>query len=158
MSPSAKPSGSFLVKDSKGASFIAGLVFLAMFITAILYRNDQNSQGWEFNIAYLTIIPAIIFIVRGFKDKIVIEINENGLFYHGALVTNWTHFITAKYEQEEKVMSLQDNFILLIDYYKPETGKRYTSKIKLPSILNKSEEDIIAAIQRFCTDSNKNKV
>jgi len=74
------------------------------------------------------------------------------------LVTNWTHFITAKYEQEDKVMSLQDNFILLIDYYNPETGKRYTSKIKLPSILNKSEEDIIAAIQRFCTDSNKNKV
>ncbi len=146
----------FIVKDSKAVSIIASLVCFAMFFSAIGYNNfNANTPRTNTNIFYLTIIPAIFFLVHAFRNKIVIEVNKEGIFYYGSLLTNWSNFISADYKQEEIPGSLQDNFVLLIEYYKPETGMYYVSKIKLTGTLNKAEEDIIAAIKLFCPDCLK---
>ncbi len=147
---------SFIVKDSKLVSILASVVFWLMFITSIFYNNfSAIKPGVGFNLFQLTIIPAILFLVKAFRNKIVFEINAKGIYYYGELITNWENFISANYTQEEKTLSFHDNFILLIEYYKPGTGKDFITKIGLPNTLNKAEEDIIEAIKKYCPGCNK---
>ncbi len=142
----------FIVKESVGVNFVAGLVFVAMTVTAFLY-NDL--KGFEYLGLLITLIPGVYFFVKTFNKTIILEINEKGIFFHGKLLTNWENFISANYDQKDVLLSLQDNFYLQVDYIKPGTGMQYTSKINLPNTLNKAEEDIIAAIKVFCPNAAK---
>ncbi len=140
----------FIVKDSKGVCIVAGTVFLAMFVSAVWYVNfNKTTPSADVKIAYLTIIPAIIFYGKAFRNKPVLEINELGIFLYKDMLTDWNNFISACYTQEEKILSISDNFVLLIEYDRPDMPTTYISKIQLPSTLNKSEEDIIEAIEKY---------
>ena len=147
----------FVVRDSRAVSVIAGLVFLAMAGTA--FANDDftdHSPMADTRIIYaITIIPAIYFFFKAIKSKVVLEINTKGIFYYNSLVTDWAHFISATYDQDEVVFSMQDNFYLMIEYHKPGTDKVFATKIKLPNTLNKAEEDIIEAIKKYCPGCQK---
>lgn len=142
----------FIVKESVGVNFVAGLVFVAMTVTAFLY-NDL--KGFEYLGLLITLIPGVYFFVKTFNKTIILEINSKGIYFHGKLLTDWDNFISANYDQKEVLLSLQDNFYLQVDYIKPGTGMQYTSKINLPNTLNKAEEDIIAAIKAFCPNAAK---
>ena len=142
----------FIVRESKIVSIIAFLVFLAMFITSIAYDSSNVSS---IIFSAVSLLPGIYFLAKVFNNKKIIEVNESGFYYNEALLTNWDNFISANYDQEEKMLSIQDNFFLRIEYIKAGTGKVYTSKIKLPGTLNKSEEAIIDAIKRFCPNCNR---
>jgi hypothetical protein len=140
----------FIVKDSKGLSIIVFLILTAMFISAVYYDNfSADKERSNVRIAYLTIIPAIFFLVKAMSNKIIIEINYSGFYYNGSLLTNWENFISAHFTEEEKIGSFSDNFVLYIEYYKPGTGMDYISKIPLTNTQNKSEEAILEAIKKF---------
>ncbi len=140
----------FIVKDSKGLSIIVFLILTAMFISAVYYDNfSADKERSNVRIAYLTIIPAIFFLMKAIKNKIIIEINHAGFYYNGSLLTNWDNFISAHFTEEEKIGSFSDNFVLYIEYYKPGTGMDYISKIPLTNTQNKSEEAILEAIKRY---------
>ncbi len=143
---------SFNVKESKGVNIIASIVFWIMFFSAVNYNEfEETTPRTSVRLFYITIVPAIVFLLKSVNKKSIIEINKTGFYFHGALVTNWDNYISVRYAQEEKVMSLTDNFVLFIDYYNQEKGMRYVSKIKMSNTQNKSEEEIIAAIEHFHT-------
>ena len=150
MEESNETDNSFIVKDSIGVCIFAGVIFSIMFISAFSYMNFNNtSVRTDIRIVYLTIIPAIIFFVKAYRSKPILEINKFGIYFCGELLTNWTNFISAKYIQEPKTLSISDNFVLLIEYDKPEMPTTYFCKINLPATLNKSEEEIISAIEKY---------
>jgi hypothetical protein len=141
----------FLVKDSRVVNTVVAIVFLAMFLSALWYDVFDNSPvKANVKIAYLSIIPAIVFMMKAFKNKIVLAVNADGIFHEGRLVTNWSNFVSADYSQEEKILSMQDNFILIVTYLNPEEGMQYSKKIGLANTLDKSEEQIIEAIKKYC--------
>ena len=100
---------------------------------------------------YLVAVPAFFFFARALKaGNVIMKVNKDGIYYYTELVTNWQYFIDAKVTQADKLWTLQDNFILLINYTDGE-GKKYRSKIPLTNNQDKSEEEIIAAIRYFRT-------
>ena len=87
---------------------------------SFMYTNfTQTTVHAYLKIASLTVIPAIMFWIKTFRNIAVIEINNKSFFYQNALLTGWNNFISAKYTQEEKMLSLSDSFVLPIEYLKP---------------------------------------
>jgi hypothetical protein len=93
--------------------------------------------------------PAILFIVKGIKNRTVMTINMQGIFYQGKLVTNWETFYNAQITEDQKIASISDNFVLIIKCYNPQKQKYFDRKIKLTNTQSKSEESIIAAIKHY---------
>lgn len=150
--------GEFVVKDSIGVNLVIGLVFLAMFITAF-FGDDaaRNLPLWKrLNAMHITIIPAIIFFVKAYKNQTKILLNDVGFYYQGRLLTLWDDFIEASIVQDEVLMSIQDNFKLLVKHYKYKKTRIYSTKIPLGNTQNQSEEAVLAAVQYFCTKNQRN--
>ena len=141
------PDKPFLVKDSMGVNIFLGLVFLAMFVSSF-FNTDPDAKGFQFNILYIAIIPAILFIRKGLINRVCIVINKKGIYHFGELITTWEDFIDARIDQDEVVLTIQDNFVLFVRYRQPG-NKIFRSKIPLRNTQNKSEEEIIAAIRFF---------
>ena len=139
----------FKVKESKGCNMTMG-VFL-MLVTIVIVYIDLSGQlgGPILKIFYLLIIPAVLFIWRGTVNATVITINKIGFFYGGELLTTWDNFIDAVVTQEDKILMIQDNFLLFIKYYKEGSQGYFGRKIPLTNTQDKAEEEIIAAIKFY---------
>ena len=130
--------GEFVVKDSMGVNLVIGLVFLAMFITAF-FGDDaaHNLPFWQrLNAMHITIVPAIIFFVKAYKRQTKILLNDTGFFYQGRLLTYWDDFIEASIVQDDVLMSIQDNFKLLVKNYKEKKTRIYYTKKLLGNTQN----------------------
>jgi hypothetical protein len=143
------PNKPFLVKESMGVNIFLGLVFLAMFISSF-FNNDPDAKGFEFKILYIAIIPAVLFIRKGLINRVCMVINKKGIYHSGELITTWDDFIDARIDQDEVIMTIQDNFVLFVRYRQPG-NKIFRSKIPLRNTQNKAEEEIIEAIRFFST-------
>lgn len=142
------PNKPFVVRDSMGVNIFIGLVFLAMFISTFFNNDPDAKGGFDFKFLYLAIIPAILFFKKGFTNRICIVINRKGIYHFGDLITTWDDFIDARVDQDQKVLSIQDNFVLYVRYRQPG-NKMFRSKIPLRNTQNKAEEEIIEAIRFF---------
>jgi hypothetical protein len=131
-----------------GVNFFVGLVFLAMFISAFFNNDPDAKGGFVFNFFYLAIIPAIIFFRKGLTNKICIVIDRKGIYHFNELITTWENFIDARIDQDQKVLSIQDNFVLFVRY-RHDGNKIFQNKIPLRNTQNKAEEEVIEAIRFF---------
>ncbi|MEO7046167.1 MAG: hypothetical protein ABI091_12730 [Ferruginibacter sp.] len=139
----------FIVKDDKSVSLFAGAVFWIMFFSAVYYNNFSHltTEG-SINLLYITVFPAIFFTIRALRNKIIIKINEDGFYYYGSLITNWENLISARYAPQEMDGNISDDFTLYLEYYNPDKGT-YLSKVPLENTQDKSEEDVMTAINSF---------
>lgn len=144
----------FIVRESGWINFLFSFLFFAMFIGSLItinFAKDYSIESYRY-ILHLTIIPAILLLVNGIKKNKIIELNKTGIFYRGTLITIWQNFVRAYITQEEIPGSLNDNFRLIIEYYVPEKGMNYITKLKMSSSQDKSEEQIMAAIKDFLNE------
>jgi hypothetical protein len=141
----------FTVKESALTNWIISGVFTVLVIFSLL--SNPHGTTHEMKIYYYSIlfvlVPAILYMIRGFLHKTIFTINGNGIYQYGALVTNWDNFVTANITQQEITGSIADNFVLVIDYYKPDAEGYFERRIPLTNTQTKSEEEIIAAINFF---------
>lgn len=147
---SLHPHSDFVVKENRGLYMVLGLICLAIFIYSLTNKVDYDYTGkFNFKMMYLVAVPAFFFFARAIKaGRVIMKINKNGIYYFGEHITNWQFFKDATVTQAEKMWTLQDNFILLINYTDAD-GKKFRSKIPLTNNQDKSEEEIIAAIKYF---------
>ena len=96
-----------------------------------------------------TFIGALTFIIKGFIHQTIITVNKNGFYYLSTLKTNWKNFISAEVIEEEKTGSYQDNFVLLLRFYKEGEEGYFETKIPMRNTFNRSGEEIIAAMRKF---------
>jgi hypothetical protein len=145
--------GDFIVKESATYNILIGAVFLLLSILAVInFINEANPAAkikFFFGILSITLPPAILFVVKGLMGKTVITINKSGIYCFGVLKTNWSNFIEACVTQDEIPGSIEDNFVLMLHFYKDGEEGPFEAKIPLRNTLDKSEEQIIAAIKYF---------
>ena len=156
--PQFDKDGSFSVRESRILDFCIGGFCLALYIYAVLQvRSDYSARDWR---AYsqsclIMLCPAVLFIARGVINSTYISVNRKGIFQYRRLVCTWSNFIEANViEADSQPGYTQDNFVLVIDYYKnPE--HTFERRIPLTYTQDKSEEEVIAAINYYFEEYQK---
>jgi hypothetical protein len=141
--------GSFTVKEFSALSGIIAALFYALFIYAVINTAQMKTQSSAFDkMLLMVLIPAIGFTYKARNKTVYIRINKEGIYIGNFFLTSWKHFISAEYTQKKVVASFQDNFILIVHYYREGDGQ-YVKEVPLTNTQNKAEEEVIAAIQYF---------
>lgn len=142
----------FIVKESKRLNTVFGIILFVL-SAAVLYNiikdyHTDQVPTYE-KMLGLTLIPAVIFTIRGNVNKTLFRINKTGIYRYNELLTLWSRFIQARITQEAITGSFTDNFILLVEFCKEQQPGTFVRKMKLPNTMDKSEEEIIEAIRYF---------
>ena len=124
--------------------FIA-VAFGGMLFSGVKYYSDGNI------IAAVTaaLVPLLIFAVRARKIKPAIIINKKGIYAGGKFITDWRHFADAHFTQQQKLISIKDNFVLIVHSYRDNVSGSFKTTIPLGNTQNKSEEAVIEAIKYY---------
>jgi energy-coupling factor transporter transmembrane protein EcfT len=141
----------FVVKESKTMNAIVGIFFLIF-----------SFAGFSVSLVFgsITLFIAIGAFVRSTKDETIIKINKKGFYYYGELVTDWDHFISDEFIDEVPLPSgsnpgVNDQFFVMIKYYKDGLPGYYGRKIRFTDSQDKSEDEIMAAIKFYYTNRQK---
>jgi hypothetical protein len=141
----------FLVRESKNMNIVAGIFILILSIPA-------------FSMHVLAGVAVVIFAISAFvkstRDQTIIKINKQGFYYYDELITDWEHFISEEFIDELPLPSrnnagVNDQFFLMIKYYKDGYPGHYGRKIPLTDNQDKAEEEIIAAVKFYYKNSRK---
>ena len=143
--------GQFVVGENKGLVYVLAFLCLALFtygfIEAILNRfSNLNASSFVFLIAF---IASILFYRKGNSKRVYIRINSKGIYQDERLVTTWSNFHNAYINQKEKVITIQDNFQLVVEFLKEGTAQGIRRNIPLTNTQNKSEEEVLEAVKFF---------
>lgn len=103
------------------------------------------------------VIPGAAFLVWFAKKptgnltlyKEVLKINGEGIYRRKQLVTNWDHFLQAEVTEERMLNTNPPEPVLVIYYTKEGHPGQYKMTIPLSDLDDKSEEEVLEAIQRF---------
>lgn len=147
------PNGEFYVKDSKGCNMTMGFLCLVAF-GIIVYIDRFNTDNLSvYQLLYLSIFPGAYLLKRGMANKIIITLNKNGFYYFDKLVTDWNNFIDARVTQDDEnrriPFDVTDRFMLVIRYGKIGHTGYFVRRIPMTPVMDKSEEEIIAAIKFY---------
>lgn len=147
----------FLVGEEKILNYVLAFLFFGLFAYGVA---DALKKGFS-AITYvnylfvLAVIPAAMAFAKARSKRVYLRINKTGIYQNEQLLTTWQTFLKAYITQKEVVMSIRDNFQLVVEYYKDDPKKGFRRKIALTNTQNKSEEDIMKAI-KFFVSNNKN--
>jgi hypothetical protein len=143
----------FIVGEEKVLDFILTALFFGLFVYGLVDAIMQhfNSGTYIRYVCIVALIPAILFFKKGISKRVYIRINKTGIYQDEKLVTRWANFIKAYVNQKEstRLINIQDNFQLVIEYTKEGENKGFRRKIPLTNTQNKSEEDVLAAVMFF---------
>jgi hypothetical protein len=142
----------FIVKESKKLNLVIG-IFLLIFSIGLFSTGYIGNGGGA-------MVAAIAALTKSSKTTTVIAINKMGIYYYGELLTDWDHFISEEFIDDVPLPSrrdpgINDQFFLLLKYYKDGLPGYYGRKIQLTDTQNKSEEEIIAAIKFYYKNYEK---
>jgi len=141
----------FVVTEDKVLDYILGFLFFALF----LYGSIDAIRKHFTNIQYLNYLfiislgPALYYFTKGRSGRVYIRVNKIGIYQDEKLVTGWNNFLNAYITEKAKVLSIKDNFLLIVEYTKDGSEKGFRRKIRLTNTQNKSEEEVHAAINFF---------
>lgn len=141
----------FVVGEEKVLVYVMAILFFGLFVYAVI---DAFIKGFT-NLTYtsylfaLALLPALYFFKKGRSNAIHIRINKTGIYQQEKLITGWANFLNAYVTQKEKTISIQDNFLLIVEYSKEGSDKGFRKKIPLTNTQNKSEEQVLEAVKFF---------
>ena len=149
----------FIVGEEKVLDFILATLFFGLFVYGWVEAIVQDFKN-ETYIRYLcfsALLPASYFFKKGMSKRIYIRINKTGIYQDEKLVTVWSNFLKAYVNQKEntRLINIQDNFQLVVEFLKEGEDKGFRRKIPLTNTQNKSEEDVLAAVMFFSRTHNE---
>jgi hypothetical protein len=141
----------FIVSEEKMLNLVVGFLFLGIFIYGLIDAINKGFSRLSYvsYIFFFLLIPAILAFKKASSKTVYIRVNKIGIYQNEELLATWDKFIKAYITQKEVVMTIRDNFLLVVEYVRDDPKKGYRRKIALTNTQNKSEEDIMAAIQFF---------
>lgn len=144
----------FIVGEEKVLDYVVSGLFFIIFFVCLYFTYDGGFQSANVAsyIFVLALLPAFVYLFKARSNRIYIRINKTGIYQDEQLVTTWGHFIKAYLSQQPKTFSIQDNFILVVEYTREDPKKGFRRKIPLSNTQNKSEEDVLAAVRFFWND------
>jgi hypothetical protein len=147
----------FIVGEDKVLDYVIAFLFFGLFsyglIDAIL-KGFTNFNYLSF-IFLLALVPAIMSFARAKNKWIYIRINKTGIYQNEKLITGWSNLLNVYVDQKEVVLSIRDNFILVVEYRKDGFKQGFRRKIPLTNTQNKSEEEIMEAVRFFWKENKK---
>jgi hypothetical protein len=147
----------FIVGEDKVLDYIFTFFFLALFFYGLIDAiiKKFTNFGYLSFLYVLALAPAIILFARARNKRIYIRINKTGIYQDEKLVTTWANLLNVYIDQKEVVLSIQDNFILVVEYQNDDSDKGFRRKIPLNNTQNKSEEDVMEAVKFFWNEYRK---
>jgi hypothetical protein len=141
----------FLVGDEKWLTTLLAMLFFGIFLYGIYsaFRIGLKNVTYFEYLYFIFLGPAIFFFIKARKNHIYIRINKTGIYHNEQLVTEWSNFLKAVVTQQPRILSIQDNFVLQVEYMKAGHEKGFRRKIPLKNTQNQSEEDVLAAVHFF---------
>jgi hypothetical protein len=142
--------GSFTVKEFTALNVVAAIIFYIMFFYGLfnttLVSNEQNDLYDK--MLWFALAPAIYFTLKAKSKRVYIRISNEGVYINDYFLSDWPHFVSAEYTQNQEAGDLRDKFVLIINYYRDNEGY-YVKEVPLTNTQNKAEEEVIAAINHF---------
>ena len=150
----------FVVGEDKVLNYILAALFFALFLYGLFDAARRHFKHIDYQSYFfvLALLPAIYCFRRGQSKKLYIRVNKKGIYKEGQLITGWSNLHKAYIAQAEKksFFSIQDNFILVVEYRKEGFTQGFRSNIPLTNTQNKSEEDVLEAVNFFWNEYRKN--
>lgn len=149
--------GQFTVGEEKALNYVMAFLFFALFMYGLVDAVLRKFVNIDYQslVFALALLPAIMFFKKAKSKRIFIRINKKGIYRDEKLLTDWAHFIKAYLAQEQKVVSIKDNFVLMVEYRKRGISGSFRKSIPLTNTQNKSEEDVLAAVNFFYKEYRK---
>ncbi len=148
--------GNFVVGQSALLNYLLIALSIALFLGILITRDFEHNQntGAFYIIYVLILLPGIFAIVNLKRNQAIIIVNEKGIYYHNNFVTDWSNFISAHIAEEPPAVNnysagLSDKFSIKIIFLDQNKGGNYMYDMKTSGTQNKSEEQIISAIEHF---------
>jgi hypothetical protein len=147
--------GNQLTIDS---NFVVGeAIWLDLLIAAIFYfmvictlASDDYSSRYFIRSLLICVGPAIGFTIKALLNTKALTVNKTGIYIKTTLVTDWRHFENAYVEQAPiDNGQISDTNYLILEYSKDGEDGFFERRLLLTDTQNKSEEEIIAAINFF---------
>lgn len=141
----------FVVREDKVLVYILAFLFFALFVYGLVdaIKNRFINIDYADFIFMLALIPVIFLMSKARNNRVYIRINKTGIYQGAQLITSWSNFLNAYVSQKQVVISIQDNFILVVEYRKDISEKGFRRSIPLTNTQNKSEEEVLEAVQFF---------
>lgn len=149
--PALNPESQFIVGEEKWLNYILSILFLGLSLYPIagLVIHGFRNPDYQGLILVLALIPAWIFFRKARSRRIFIRVNKSGIYQDEKLITGWKGLIRAYLDQQQKTVTIRDNFVLVVEFKKEDPQKIYKRVIALTNTQDKSEEDVLAAIRFF---------
>jgi hypothetical protein len=143
----------FKVGQEKVLNYVMGCIFFALFLYGLVDPIKNNFKNIDYqSIVFILALAAAVYCFKGAQSKrVYIRVNKSGIFQDEKLVTDWSGLIKVYIGQKEKtgLINLLDNFILVVEFRKDHTKTGLRRKIPLTNFQNKSEEEVLEAVQFF---------
>lgn len=143
----------FIVGEAKIINYFMAIFFIALFVYGLVdpIKNNFKSIDYQSIIFAFALLPAIFCIRRAKNKRVYIRVNKTGIYENEKLLTGWEGLLKVYIDQAEKkwLINIQDNFILVVEYRGNDLKKGFRRKIPLTNTQNKSEEEVLEAVQFF---------
>jgi len=149
----------FTVGEEKVLNYVMALLFFALFLYGLMDAINRNFKKIDYQsyVFALAIAPVIYFMHRAYSKRVYIRVNKNGIYQDEKLVTGWPGLLKAYIAQKEKTgfFNIRDNFMLVVEYRKDGDKEGFRRKLPLTNTQNKSEEEVLEAVQFFWKEYRK---
>ena len=150
----------FIVGEEKVLNYILASLCFALFLYGVIdaARRHFINIDYQSFVFGLVLIPAYLFFRKARSSRVYIRVNRTGIYQDEKLVTGWSNLLKAYIDQETKkaFFNIQDNFILVVEYRKEGFTQGFRHKITLTNTQNKSEEEVLAAVNFFWNEYKRN--
>lgn len=149
----------FIVGENKLMNYVMALFFFALLLYGFIDAANRHFKDIDYQsyIFALAIIPLIYCLRRARSKRIYLRINKKGIYKDEQVVTNWSNLLNFYLAQEKKksFYDLRDNFILVVEYKGIDPKKGTRRKIPLTNTQDKSEEEVLVAVEFFWKEHKK---
>ncbi len=140
--------GEFTVGDDRLLVYILSILFFALFGYGLIDAISKHFRDAS-AIFMVALVPALYCLRKARRNRIYIRVNKKGIYQDEKLLTPWANLLKAYITQEQKLASIQDNFVLIVEFWKNDPTQGHRRKIPLTNTQNKSEEEVLVAINFF---------
>ena len=148
----------FEVNEEKALNIVVAVLYFLVASLGLVWSTKEKSWVAAAAIVGVVVFPGLVYFLKSRSQRIFIRIDKTGIYQDENLVTTWTNFLKAYVREEPPSMSMdmkrlpetiKDQFFLIIEYLKDDSGNGSRRRIRLTNTQNKSDEEIMEAITFF---------
>ncbi|RYE53814.1 MAG: hypothetical protein EOP48_13595 [Sphingobacteriales bacterium] len=140
----------FEVRQSRKLLFLISAILFAILI-GFLNTVSVGLNNFLPVFIFLTAMCVAAFI-GGLHNSTIIRVDYSGFYYRKTLICDWKSFESAflghEFYQSGRSLAVHERYYIIVYYYNQD-NQRYQLKINMSETQDKSEEEIMCAIEEF---------